>query len=46
MIYHPLSSASLLSDDEDSNFNVLALSRKEKLFLVDQQHSITSYSLD
>jgi len=46
MIYRSLASSSLVSDQEENGFTMLALTRKEKLFLVDQEHSLTSYSLD
>ena len=46
MLYKPLSSTSFLIDEEAKISNMIALPKKEKLFLVDQEHGIFSYSLD
>ena len=46
MIYRSLGSTSLPVGEEEANYNMLALSRKERLFLVDGDNNILSYSLD
>jgi hypothetical protein len=46
MLYKSLSSAPFVEEEENKVATMLALSKKEKLFLVDHQHNIFSYSLD
>lgn len=46
MLYRSLATATLLTSQEYEIVDMLALKKKEKIFLVDQNHNILSYSLD
>ena len=46
LLYKPLASTYLLEDEDTKIAKILALKKREKLFLVDKENNILSYSLD